>query len=137
MPVRKNKTDPLSSPRGVIFLLVKEKKILMQLRDAQDKRFPNQWCFPGGRCDEGEEYIHTVIREIKEEFDVNVREEDCKLLLKRLGARNWVWLCTVPEAKPVLHEGAAMQWMNLKEIQQIKLGFHQDDLLPFVEEILI
>ena len=54
-------------------------RMLLQLRDDKDKKYPNQWCFPGGGKDAVDEtYIDTLLRETKEEFNVDLKIENCE-----------------------------------------------------------
>lgn len=56
-------------------ILNDKKQILLQRRVDNDK-----WGLPGGCQEIGERFEETVIREIKEETNLNVREEDLKLI---------------------------------------------------------
>ena len=104
------------------------------------------WCFPGGGCDENEEYIDTLIREVKEEYDLSINKEDCKLFMTQTNLNPFVgkmffarqiFICNVDFTQiPVLHEGADMQWMNIDQIKKMKLGFHQSYIVPKLEKYL-
>lgn len=124
--------------RGVCFLLMRsDKKILMQLRDDRSAFFKNMWCFPGGACDPGEDYIDTAIREAYEEYEITVEKEDCFLLMKRILDKMHIFICQVhDDQKPVLKEGADMQWMSIEEIKKLVLGFDQDDIVLKLEAYL-
>ena len=56
-------------------ILNDKKQILLQRRVDNDK-----WGLPGGCQEIGERFEETVIREIKEETNLNVKEEDLKLI---------------------------------------------------------
>lgn len=61
---------------GAAAIIVNDKKqILMQCRADNDR-----WGLPGGCQDLGEEFEETVIREIKEETNLDVKKEDIKLI---------------------------------------------------------
>lgn len=61
---------------GAAAIIINEKgEILLQSRADRDK-----WGIPGGCQELGERFEDTVIREIKEETNFNVNEEDLKLI---------------------------------------------------------
>lgn len=133
-----HKDLPVQHGRGVVFILRRPNNtFLMQLRDKHSPRFANMWCFPGGRCNEGEDYLDTVVREIKEEAALTVNHEVCKLILRRLDDKNHVYLVDIaPDLEPKLLEGADLQWMNINQIKQLELGFWQEDIIPALEAYL-
>jgi len=55
--------------------LLKNKKVLLGLR-ASEKNKGGLWEFPGGSVELGEHPQTTVIRELKEELDIEVRESE-------------------------------------------------------------
>ncbi len=127
---------------GVTFIIVNpSKQILMQLRDSNPKqRYSNMWCFPGGTIEKGEKETETVIREIKEEYELIMEQKDCyELMIYNLsyGVSAKVFVCFIlNNQNPVFNEGAAMQWMNLNQIKKIKLGFEQEKIIPELEKFL-
>lgn len=48
-------------------------KYLIQLRAETAKHYPLHWDLPGGKLDEGEEPIDGIIREIKEETNLDAK----------------------------------------------------------------
>lgn len=52
-----------------------QKQILLQSRTDRD-----EWCLPGGCQELGERFQDTIIREIKEETNLDVKEEDLILI---------------------------------------------------------
>lgn len=120
---------------GVAFIFLRnDGKLLLQLRDSKDTKFPNQWCFPGGRKDGGESHVETVIREAHEEYEIALSPEDCTLLHRYdvldIVRDNHVFVCRVGNQKAIFHEGADMKWVDVQQVFNIQLGFEQENFLP-------
>ncbi len=133
---------------GSTFILIKPSgKMLLQLRDdgnGQQIEFPNTWCFPGGSKEEGEDYMDTTVREAKEEFDVIIAKEDCKLLMTYSFPgtfsyhKNYhVFICNVDEkVQPRLQEGDGLRWATFNEIKKINLASSEVEVMVELEKFL-
>jgi len=55
----------------VCAVIKKDESYFIAQRSAQMK-MPLKWEFPGGKVEQGESNAHAIIREIKEEFDIDV-----------------------------------------------------------------
>ena len=122
---------------GVNFCLIRDGKILLQQRDAHCQRFPLAWCIPGGAQEPGEDYLETTLREIKEEYALELKPSDCEFIVDRPETNpGKVFYCRVPiDQDPELHEGEAMEWVDLAELPNRELGFnHQEIIVPFLLE---
>jgi len=53
-------------------LMIKDKKVLLNLRAKGVEKFPGCWGFPGGKNDDGETPEEAVVREVKEETGIDV-----------------------------------------------------------------
>jgi 8-oxo-dGTP diphosphatase len=62
--------------RVAVGILVQGDTVLMGQR-RPDKPYPLQWEFPGGKCDDSEEYVEALIRELREELHITVMPEHC------------------------------------------------------------
>ncbi len=54
-------------------LILNNNKILLTQRSKEDKLLPLKWEFPGGKIEEDESEIDCLIREIKEELELNIK----------------------------------------------------------------
>ena len=133
--MKKNKKEAVS------FVLLKpSKEILMQQRDdgnGQKILYPNMWCIPGGHCEDGEEPSETVVREIKEEYRLDVKKNDCKFIGSYIhdGGNDNIFICKVNDsAQPTLCEGKALAWNTIEEIKKMKLGWRQNEILDLIEK---
>lgn len=68
--------------RSVHIWIVNDKKeILLQKRSPKKSTFPHLWAVSvSGHVQAGESSMDTVIREIKEELHLDIKEEQCKYL---------------------------------------------------------
>lgn len=123
---------------GVIFAIIRDKKVLMQQRDENCKRFPLMWCLPGGGSEEGENYGTTLLRETKEEYDLDLKLEQCTHLMDYNDGADKVYICKVnPNQDPKLKEGLAMKWMTIDEVEKLELGFHQEGIISVLKTVML
>jgi 8-oxo-dGTP diphosphatase len=53
-------------------ILIWNDRILVGKRKQANKHHPGKWEFPGGKMEEGETVDETIIREFKEELDIDI-----------------------------------------------------------------
>ena len=130
-----------SEQTGVTFILIKpDGKILMQLRDNGNGKYipyPNMWCFPGGGKENEESYLNTTLREVKEEYDLDINADNC-ILLTCYNHDNitddHVYICTlIQNCQPKLREGRDMQWKEFRAIKELTLAWEQNKILKALE----
>lgn len=137
-------TEKNNIKTGVTFILIKpSRKILMQLRDSGNGKeilYPNTWCFPGGGKENNEKYTKSLVREIKEEYNIDIKLENCKILMKYDHdnvVNDHIFTCHVEENQEFkFMEGADMKWMDFDEINKLDLGFNQSRILPMLKNYL-
>ena len=102
-----------------------ENKILIQKRSSQKRLEPNVWAMTGGSVIIGENSKQTIIRESKEELDINVNCDDLKLIT-RFKTGN-VWIDTyiikkdydISEMKFKEDEVSEVKWASFEEIDDL------------------
>ena len=124
---------------GVVFALVRDNKILMQQRDGNCKRFPFMWCIPGGGCNKDESYEDALLREVKEEYNIDLHIRQCKHVMDYSDGDDplRVYVCKInPDQEPELREGMAMKWMKIQEIEKLDLAFNHKEIIPTIKTTL-
>ena len=53
-------------------ILIWNDKVLIGKRKLTNEHLPGKWEFPGGKMEEGETFDETIIREFKEELDIDI-----------------------------------------------------------------
>lgn len=100
-----------------------EGKILVAQRSPA-MRLPNKWEFPGGKLEPGETEEESLVREIKEELDIDIQ------IIRSLPTYNHFDLsapsilfipfeCRHISGDIVLLEHAAYKWLSLDELSAI------------------
>jgi len=104
-------------------------KILLQFRDGNAPSEPLGWSFFGGIAEGTEMPLAAVIREVKEELDMDLTEGDVRLLAER----HWISPNSGQEktvfffegVSPIswhdisIHEGAGAAFLTKEEISQL------------------
>ena len=68
---------------SVIIFRDRDGKILLQFRDSGAPSDPLGWSFFGGVTEGDETPLDAILREVKEELEVNLRPGDVRLLVER------------------------------------------------------
>ena len=113
-------------------LIVRGKEILLTQKDGNSSH-PFQWEFPGGKKWKGETAEDCIIREIKEELELEI------VILRKLnpvvhdyGFRKielLPFLCTIRSGTIVLNEHVAFRWVRWNEVRQFELSAADKKLL--------
>ena len=106
--------------------IVKNKgKVLILKKSKDDYNYPNRWSFCSGYVKEFESAEDTVLREIKEETNLNAKITKSGKLIQvydEKKGKNWVmmvFLCEVKSRNVRLdHENVEFIWINYKDIKK-------------------
>lgn len=73
-----------------VWIINSDNKILIQKRAKQKKLEPNVWAMTGGSVILGENSKDTIVRESKEELDIDINANDLKLITKFKTGNVWI-----------------------------------------------
>ncbi|HDM76126.1 MAG TPA: (deoxy)nucleoside triphosphate pyrophosphohydrolase [Deltaproteobacteria bacterium] len=100
-------------------LICSNNKILITQRPP-DKLFPLQWEFPGGKVEPSEDPEDCLIRELKEELDVDIEVVDPFITVNHRYPEFYISLmtfwCKIKGGKIRLLEHSDYKWVELEEL---------------------
>lgn len=119
-------------------LIVKDRKILVAQKDG-DSDHPNQWEFPGGKLNDNENEEACIIREIKEELNIEILptkklfaiEHDYQIKSIRLIP----FVCSIKSGEIKLIEHQAVQWTTLSHLLRLNLAEADKRLLTIKKNL--
>lgn len=121
-----NKHMPLLQCGSAIVIINNKNEILLQSRADRDL-----WGLPGGCQELGETFEETIIREVKEETSLEIREEDLKLIAVVSGKTRYN---TYPNGDEVYNN--TVLFMANKYRGNLKYDFESKDMKFFSIEKL-
>ncbi|MEC9416114.1 MAG: (deoxy)nucleoside triphosphate pyrophosphohydrolase [Pseudomonadota bacterium] len=105
-------------------LIDKDKRLLLSQRQSF-KAFPLKWEFPGGKVVAGESSEMALIRELKEELNVDVKQLEFFLSLEhdydQFKVRVDFFLVNSWKGRLIANEGQVLGWYKLDQVRQVDL----------------
>ncbi len=123
----------------VAALIEREKKYLIARRSTGDPNVMGKWEFPGGKVKENEEEKTAIEREIKEEFEMNIKaikfltNNICKYPNKTIDLR--LYECRYLSGEFHLHDHSEYKFVNKEDIVKYDLCPADISLAEFVKEM--
>ena len=112
-----------------IIFLNHRNEVLLLLRDNKpDIPFPNMWDLPGGHVENGETPEQCIIREMREELEIDIGEFflfSIEEFPERIEYTFWIKVDSdLSKIKPT--EGQYLRWFTEQEIKntELALGFN-------------
>lgn len=105
----------------VVGLLFDEEKFLIGQRLDENSSYGGYWELPGGKIDEGETSYDAIIREWKEELDIDV-EAYYEIPNREInGVDTYPFLLRFKSGKPKLNVHQKVKFIDMSEIKSYKL----------------
>ncbi len=118
---------------GVLGIISRADRLLMIQRSAT-VRVPLAWCFPGGTIEDGESQDEALVREMREEIQVEVAPGALLMTQTKHDGRLvlYCWSAEIlsGEPRPNPKEVARIEWLTPTEIRA------WDGMLPGTIDIL-
>lgn len=96
-----------------------------------------KWEFPGGKIEQGETHQEALIREIKEELELEITVQDQLSTVKHqyntFHITMYNYYCTIISGNLVLNEHTEYKWLDLTKLSSLDWA---DADLPIVRELI-
>ena len=93
-----------------------------------------QWEFPGGKREPGETPEETVVREIREELDAEIRVQR-KITILEYDYPEFHFLCSLPEPGHLkLREHQSARWLRRNELEDVPWLPADRELIDYLKE---
>jgi 8-oxo-dGTP diphosphatase len=126
---------------AAVALIDTDGRVLVSQR-PEGKQLAGLWEFPGGKVESGERPEQALVRELREELDIDVAESclapltfashaypEFHLLMPLYVCRRWKGIVTSKE-------GQALKWLRPKKLRDIPMPPADLPLIPHLEELL-
>ena len=110
----------------VAALIKKDNKVLIAKRSTGDENVYGKWEFPGGKVEKGETEERAIEREIKEEFELNIKTKEfiinniCEYPSKIVDLR--LYECEYISGDFKLHDHSEYIWIEINKLLEYDLA---------------
>lgn len=126
-----------------IWIINSQNKILIQKRSENKRMEPNVWAMTGGSVVVGENSLETIVREAKEELDINIDQDKLKLATKFKTTNVWIDTYILKQDYDISkmnfckEEVSEAKWASWSEIDElVNKGMFMKNRWEFVSSIL-
>lgn len=118
----------------------KDNKVLIAKRSTGDKNVFGKWEFPGGKLEEGETEKQALKREIKEEFELDIKVKKfiinniCVYPKKTVDLR--LYECEYVSGEFKLHDHSEYCFVGVDELLNYDLAKADIPLAEYIKEML-
>lgn len=123
----------------VAALIKKDNNVLIARRSTGDENVLGKWEFPGGKVEPNETEEHAIEREIKEEFELDIKANKyiannvCEYPTKIVDLR--LYECEYISGEFKLHDHSEYKWVNINELLNYDLAPADIPLAKYLKEL--
>ncbi len=123
----------------VAALIKKNNDVLIARRSTGDENVLGKWEFPGGKVEPNETEGHAIEREIKEEFELDIKANKyitnnvCEYPTKTVDLR--LYECEYISGEFKLHDHSEYKWVNINELLNYDLAPADIPLAKYLKEL--
>ncbi len=123
----------------VAALIKKNNNVLIARRSTGDENVLGKWEFPGGKVELNETEEHAIEREIKEEFELDIKANKyitnnvCEYPTKTVDLR--LYECEYISGEFKLHDHSEYKWVNINELLNYDLAPADIPLAKYLKEL--
>ncbi len=120
----------------VAALIKKNNNVLIARRSTGDENVLGKWEFPGGKVEPNETEGHAIEREIKEEFELDIKANKyitnnvCEYPTKIVDLR--LYECEYISGEFKLHDHSEYKWVNINELLNYDLALADIPLAKYI-----
>ena len=123
-----------------IALINNENEILLSKR-PQNKHLSGFWEFPGGKVEEGETPEKALIREVKEELNIDINNKCiAPLSFSEFNYNNFqllllLYICRRWDGEPMSMENNRLEWVKPNMLRDYKMPPADDALIYCLQDL--
>ena len=124
----------------VAALIEKDGKYLIAKRSTGDENVLGKWEFPGGKVEPNEDEMTAIEREIREEFELEVKavryitNNVCQYPTRIVDLR--LYECKYVSGEFKLHDHSEITWVNKNELLKYDLAPADIPLAKYIKEMI-
>ena len=125
-----------------VALINSDNQILIAQR-PKEKHLSGLWEFPGGKVEKNESPENTLIRELKEELNVNINQKCVAPLTfsefdyKEFNLLLLLYVCRRWDGDPVSMESNPIKWVKSNKLREYKMPPADDSLIYCLQDLLL
>ena len=129
----------MKTVRVVAAIIIHENKIFATQRGYGE--FKDGWEFPGGKIEPGETPQEALVREIKEELDIEIEVKDFLETVEydypEFHLSMDCFCCTIRSGELVLKEHEAAKWLTAEKLESVEWLPADKGLIEGIREYLV
>ena len=125
-----------------VALINSDNQILIAQR-PKEKHLSGLWEFPGGKVEKNESPENTLIRELKEELNVNINQKCVAPLTfsefdyKEFNLLLLLYVCRRWDGDPESMENNPIKWVKSNKLREYKMPPADDSLIYCLQDLLL